>query len=114
MICSGEIHHTKNPLTCPLHSLAYEIECFSRVNQAPDIIHTELDRGQSNYPEASHNVLIRFRSKDKHLQNIHYMVSTNLGMLQANMTWLGTKHAFGFWTCLHVLSYQYLMEWQMP
>ena len=88
VICSGEIHHTKNPLTCPFHSLAYEIVCFSRANQAADIIHTELGRGHSNYPEASHNVLIRFRSKDKYLQNIHYMVSTNLGLLQANMTWL--------------------------
>ena len=86
VICSGKIHHTKNPLTCPFHSLAYEIVCFSRANQAADIIHTELGRGHSNYPEASHNVLIRFRSKDKYLQNIHYMVSTNLGLLQANMT----------------------------
>ena len=63
VICSGEIHHTKNPLTCPFHLLAYEIECFSRGNQAADIIHTELGRGHSNYPEASHNVFFQYLMK---------------------------------------------------
>ena len=101
VICSGKDHHTKHPLTCPFHALAYEIECCVRADQASHIIHTELGRGHSNYPEASHNVLVRFRSKDKYLQNIHYTVSTNLGLLQANMTWLGKKHG---------LSYHWLLD----
>ena len=101
VICRGKDHHTKNPLTCAFHALAYEIECCSRADQSLHIIHTELGRGHSNYPEASHNVLVRFRSKDKYLQNIHYMVSTNLGLLQANMTWLGKKRG---------LSYHWLLD----
>jgi len=96
--CKGEDYHTKNPLTCPFHALVYEIECCSRADQASSIIHTELGRGQSNYPEASHNVLVRFRSKEKYL---HYMKSTNLGLLQANMIWLGKKSG---------LPYHWLLE----
>ena len=52
---------------CPFHALAYEIECFSRAEEADSIIHPELGRGHSNYCEASHNVLVRFRSKDLQL-----------------------------------------------
>ena len=93
--CDGKEYHAKNPLKCPFHALAYKIECYNRASQADQIIHTELGRGHSNYPEASHNVLVRFRSKDKYLQSIHYMVSTNMGLLQANMTWLGKKYGTG-------------------
>ena len=101
VVCSGKEYHAKNPLTCPFHSLAYEIECYNRASQASQIIHTELGRGHSNYPEASHNVLVRFRSKDKYLQRIHYTVSTNMGLLQANMTWLGKKYG---------LTYHWLLD----
>ena len=94
--CDGKQYHAKNPLTCPFHALAYEIECYSRASQADQIIHTELGRGHSNYPEASHNVLIRYRLKDKYLQSTHYMVSTNMGLLQANMTWLGKKYGLSY------------------
>jgi len=96
-----EDYHSKNPLTCPFHALAYEVECANRASQAPQIIHTELGRGHSNYPEASHNVLVRFRSKDKYLHSIHYMLSTNMGLMQANMTWLNKKHG---------MSYHWLLE----
>ena len=92
VICCGKEYHAKNPLPCPFHALAYEIECHNRASQASHIIHTELGRGHSNYPEASHNMLVRYRSKDKYLQSTHYMVSTNMGLLQANMTWLGKKY----------------------
>ena len=99
--CEGEDYHSKNPLTCPFHSLAYEIECYNRALQSSQIIHPELGRGHSNYPEASHNVLVRFQSKDKYLQSIHYMVSTNMGLMQANMTWLNKTKG---------LSYHWLLE----
>ncbi len=50
------------------------------------LVHPELKRGHSNWPEASHNVLIRFRSKDIFLERLHYHLSTDLGLLQANMS----------------------------
>ena len=90
--CGGEQYHTKLPFTCPFHSLAFEIECSNRASRADQIIHRELGRGHSNYPEASRNVLTRFRSKDKNLQCVHYAVSTNLGLLQSNMRWLHQRH----------------------
>ena len=96
VLCEGEEYHTKSPLTCPFHALAFEIECNYRASQAKQIIHEELGKGHSNYPEASHNVLIRFRSKDKNLQRTHYIVSTNLGLLQANMSWLGKKRGHSY------------------
>ena len=114
IMCEGEDYHTKNPLTCPFHKLAYQIECYNRAHRASQIIHTELGCGHSNYPEASRNVLTRFRSKDKYLQRIHYVVSTNMGLLQSNMTWLTKRkecHIIGYWICLGDLNCQYLMEW---
>ena len=44
------------------------------------ILHPVLKRGHSN---ASHNVLMRFRSKHIFLERLHYQLST---MLQANLT----------------------------
>ena len=85
-ITSKLIVAPENALTCPFYSLAYEIECSNRAAQASQIIHHELGQGHSNYSEASHNVLTKFRSKDKYLHRIHYSVSTNLGLLQANMS----------------------------
>jgi len=79
--CEGEDYHSKNLLTCTYHTLAYEVQHYNRASQALQIIH-----GHSNYLEASHNVLVRYRSKDKYLHSIHYMLSTNMGLMQANMT----------------------------
>ena len=101
-------YHTKSPLTCPFHSLAFEIECDSRASQAEQIIYPELGRGHLNYPEASHNVLIRFRSKDKNLQCVDYIVSTNLGLLQANMSWL-EKRGHSYHWILDLFSHLKLM-----
>ena len=54
-------------------------------------MHPVLKRGHSNACEASHNVLIRFRSKDLSLERLRYHVSTNLGLLQANLTYMHAK-----------------------
>lgn len=89
--CEGEEYSTKYILTCPFHALVYEIECFTRAEAADSIIHPELGRGHSNYCEASHNVLVRFRSKNLQLHRQHYITKTNLGLCQANMTWLLKK-----------------------
>ena len=91
LTCDGKLYATKSPLTCPLHALAYEIECDERASRAYDLIHPVLGRGHSNLPEASHNVLVRFRSKNLHLHRLHYITSTNLGLCQSNMTWLTGK-----------------------
>ena len=37
LICDG-IYATKNPLTCPLHALAYEIECDECASHAHELI----------------------------------------------------------------------------
>ena len=60
-----------------------------------ELIHPVLKRGHSNAVEASHNVFIRFRSKDISLERLHYHVSTNLALLQANLTYMHAK--FGHW-----------------
>ena len=58
---------------------------------ADSLIHPVLKRGHSNWLEASHNVFIRFSSKDISLERLHYEVSTNLALLQSNMTYMYEK-----------------------
>ena len=90
--CEGEPYKTtRNKLDCEFHSLVYEIECQERCRQVEKLVHPVLKRGHSNACEASHNVLIRFRSKDLSLERLHYHVSTNLGLLQANLTYMHAK-----------------------
>ncbi len=86
--CDGKTYSTTYKLTCPLHSLLYEIECNARANKSDQLVHPKLGRGHSNFVEATHNVFIRYRSKDVYLSSIHYEVSTNLGLLQSNMTYM--------------------------
>ena len=85
--CTGKPYKTKNKLTCQFHSLAYKIDIENRAALADSLVHPLLKRGHSNFPEASHNVLIRFRSKSIFLERLHYQLSTDLGLLQANMTY---------------------------
>ena len=79
---------TRCKLSCPFPSLAYEIE---RAQQAKQLVHPVLKWGHSNSLEASHNVLIRFKSKDVSLERLHYQLFTNLGVLQANSTYMYEK-----------------------
>ena len=67
------------------HALLY-IECHKRAAQFKKLVHPILKCGHSNAVEASHNVLIRFRSKDSNLERLHYQLSTNLGLLQSYLT----------------------------
>ena len=85
--CQGKQYQSRSKLSCPLHILAYQIEIENRANLADSIIHETLGKGHSNIPESAHNVLTRFRAKDLHLHRLHYMLSTNLGLLQANQRW---------------------------
>ena len=59
---------------------------------AEQLVHPILKRGHSNWLEASHNVLIRVRPKHIFLERLHYMVSTELPLLQSNMTFMYEKH----------------------
>ena len=51
-------------LDCNFHAPLYEIECTERAAQASKLAHCIFKRGHSDAVEASHNVLMRFRSKD--------------------------------------------------
>ena len=89
--CEGKEYHTRYPVSCPFHSLAYEIECHERAEAAEQLVHPTLKRGHSNWLEASHNVFVRFRPKHIHLERLHYVVSTELALLQSNMTYMYQK-----------------------
>lgn len=89
--CSGKEYHTRHVLTCPFHKLAYRVEIERRASMADSIVHPQLKRGHSNWMEASHNVLIRYRNKHIFLERLHYHVSTDLGLLQANLTYMRNK-----------------------
>ena len=82
---------TRFRLDCKFHTLLYEIECHERAKQAEELIHPVLKRGHSNALKTSHNVFIRFRSKDVFLQRFHYHLSTNLALLQGNLTYMHAK-----------------------
>ena len=90
--CDGEPYHSRHPLTCPFHALVYEIECTTRASQAQQLVHPELGSATSNILEASHNVFIRYRPKSLSLSRVHYMVSTNLDLLQSNLSYMIEKH----------------------
>lgn len=79
--CKGKSYSTKSGLSCPLHSLAYEIELNERASMAHDLVHPVLKQGHSNWLEASLGALIRFRPKHISLERLH----TNLDLLQSNM-----------------------------
>ena len=89
--CKGKPYESKYVLTCPFHSLVYELECYHCSTQANKLIHPKLGKVNTNLLEASHNVLIRFRPKDWNIARLHYEVSTNLGLIQSCMTQLFKK-----------------------
>ena len=86
--CQGKDYHTRSPLSCPFHGLTYEIECHDRASMSNKLIHPIFKKGHSNWLEASHSVFIRFRPKHINLERLHYVVSTELALLQANMTYM--------------------------
>jgi len=87
MKCSGESYHSAHALKCDFHALLYEIECTERANSAEDVIYPDMGKGHSNLPEATFNVLTKFRAKDTNLHQKHYQASTNVGLIQSCMTW---------------------------
>ena len=91
--CDGKAYKTRFRLDCKFHTLLYEIECHERANQAEELIHPVLKWVPWRHPIMC---FIRFLSKDVFLQRLHYHLSTNLALLQANLTYMhpkfGTKH----------------------
>ena len=82
----GKDYHTREVLSCPFHLLVYKIECHIRAKMADQLVDSTLKRGHSNWLESSHNIFIRFRQKHIFLEQLHYHVATNLGLLLANQT----------------------------
>ena len=62
-------------------------ECAKRANNAEKVIDPDLGKGHSNLPKSIFSVLTKFRAKDTNLHQKNYQTSTNLGLLQASMTW---------------------------
>ena len=89
--CEGRVYHTRERLRCPFHTMAYRTEIEHRARKAPSLIHKKLQAGHTNFMESSHNILIRFRSKHIQLEQVHYELSTDLGLLQANLTAMREK-----------------------
>ena len=89
--CEGKIYESKNHLDCDLHALGYEIECAYRASLASEIIDPVLGPGHSNLCEATFAAVAKFCPKDVNLHRLHYQTSTNLGLIQSNMTYLYGK-----------------------
>ena len=108
--CVGKPYKTGHVLDCPFHSLAYELECREMAAQADVLIHPEIGNVTTNIVEASHNVLVRYRSKDWNIARLHYQVSTNLGLIQSCMTNLYNKRGPQYHWILDVLKCMDLPE----
>lgn len=89
--CKGKDYHTRCPLSCPFHALAYESECHERSSMSEQLVDPILKRGHSNFLEASHSVFIHFRPKHIYIERLHYVLSTELALLQSNMTYMYEK-----------------------
>ena len=93
--CDGRRYETMNKLKCEFHKLAYKIELHNRSKQADQVIAPELGRGHTNQLESANSALIKFRQKSWNIQRLHYHASTNLGLLESNLTFMhsirGTK-----------------------
>lgn len=73
---------------CPVLSTCWHMR--ERAEMAEMLVHSTMKRGHSNWLEVSHT-FIRFRPKHINLERLHYVVSTELALLQSNMTYLYEK-----------------------
>ena len=91
LLCDGKEYHSKCVLHCPYHAMAFEMECLDHARQCKNLIHPTMGKVHANYLESSHSTLIQFRSKYIALKKDHYILSTNLGLLHANMSYMYGK-----------------------
>ena len=62
------------------------------------MIDPDLGRGHTNQVESANSTLARFRSKHWNTHRMHYHVSTNLGLLEANLSFMnGTNGVAYHW-----------------
>ena len=106
--CKGKPYTNGHKLDCPFHSLAYELECRDKAALADVLIHPGIGTVTTNLFEASHNVLVRYRSKNWNLARLHYQVSTNIGLMQSCMTYLYTKRGPHYHWILDILKRMHL------
>ena len=102
--CQGKPYKSDHVLKCPFHTLAYKLECQEKAGLADVLIHPEMGKVTTNPVEASHNVLVRYRSKNLNLERLHYHVSTNIGLIQGCMTYLFTKRGPRYHWILDILE----------
>lgn len=100
--CTGLEYQSKFTLSCPLHALAYEIECKTRASTARAVIHTEMGRGHSNLCEAAFNVLPHYRAKSVTLHRLSYMTLTNWGLIMSCLSFLIGKFGADFNPYVHI------------
>ena len=60
--------------------------------------------GNTNIVEASHHMLTKFQSKDLNLKQLRYVISTNLGLLQANMIYMYRKRVSQYYWILELYN----------
>uniref|UniRef100_A0A1X7UCX7 Uncharacterized protein n=1 Tax=Amphimedon queenslandica TaxID=400682 RepID=A0A1X7UCX7_AMPQE len=102
--CQGKPYKSDQVLKCPFHTLAYKLECQEKAGLADVLIHPEIGKVTTNPVEASHNVLVRYRSKNWNLARLHYHVSTNIGLIQGCMTYRFTKRGPQYHWILDILE----------
>ena len=102
--CHGKPYKSDHVLKCPFHALAYKLECQEKAGLADVLIHPEMGKVTTNPVEASHNVLVRYRSKNLNLARLHYHVSTNIGLIQGCMTYLFAKRGPRYHWILDILE----------
>lgn len=79
--CEGKAYKSRHKLTCKFYIM---VHIHYRASNASRFIHSELKAGHIHAMEASYNVLIRFPRKHIALKQLHYHLSTDLGLLQVN------------------------------
>lgn len=89
--CAAEEYYTTKMLSCPFHSLAYEIECEHLAEHSEDIIDPEQGKGHFNACEATFTVFPKVRPKYVVPHRLHCQMSMNLALLQSSMTYLFKK-----------------------
>uniref|UniRef100_A0A1X7UQH6 Uncharacterized protein n=1 Tax=Amphimedon queenslandica TaxID=400682 RepID=A0A1X7UQH6_AMPQE len=92
----------------------YKLECQVKAGLADVFIHPEIGKVTTNPVEASHNVLVRYRSKIWNLARLHYHISANIGLIQGCMTYLFTKCGHQYHWILDILERMCLPVVQNP
>uniref|UniRef100_A0A1X7UZ50 Uncharacterized protein n=1 Tax=Amphimedon queenslandica TaxID=400682 RepID=A0A1X7UZ50_AMPQE len=68
------------------------------------LIHPETGKATTNPFEASHNVLVTYRSKNWNIASLHYHFSTNIRLIQGCMTKIFTKRGPQYHWILNILE----------